>query len=224
MQKSKVELALEEARDDIENASWPGLLGTILAPMRDKVWTPALGLAQEVVPVVTKKIPFADSLAGSSIRFSSHVIKAAYGILPHSPTLRKEAADTLFIDSLDTINDARLEGGILRNFPKDLLSLILTLTGFTLNALLDFLRAPGLRLREWIKTIEVFVAYLLRVGIVDELQTALVTPRLVENMLIMATVQKDLGFSSKSRREEAAFPHDPTTAEELSAILADSRR
>ena len=222
--KSSVQTALNDARQDVENASWPGLLGAVLNPVRDRLVAPAVGIASHVVPTVTSRIPFADGLTGGAIRLSCRTIKAVYGITPHNPSLQEEASNVLYVDALDTINDARLRRGVLRGWPRDLLSLLLTAAGFTLNTLLELINAPESSVLQWIETLEVFVAYLLRVGIVDELEKALLTPRLIENTFIIARVQRNLGMDSFARREKAAFPEDPLTDQQKRVIFLDSKR
>uniref|UniRef100_A0A7S1CXI7 sn-1-specific diacylglycerol lipase n=1 Tax=Cyclophora tenuis TaxID=216820 RepID=A0A7S1CXI7_CYCTE len=220
--KSGVQLALDDARQDLENASWPGLIGMVMNPVRDHIWSPALGVAQSVVPVVTDKIPFADPVAGTAIRLSTGAVKVAYGILPHSPSVQEGANRTLIADAKTVVPQARY-GNVLQSSVANVVTLILSAAGFSMNACLDLLTSPGDKAVDWAATLVAFGSYLRRTGVSKEMESALLTPRLPDNIRIIATAQTQLGYGDGVRRGNAKEP-SPFTTKQEAAIMTDAQR
>jgi hypothetical protein len=74
---------MEQAKLDLKHAGFPGIMGSVFDPVRDKVLTPALGLSAKYVPTVAGKIPLVEKVGAHALGAVFGAIKFGYGILPH---------------------------------------------------------------------------------------------------------------------------------------------
>ena len=80
---------------------------------------------------------------------------------------------------------------------------------------------PGEKIRTFVETIRVFLAFLLHAGINKELAKAFVTPRLATNMLLTARIQASFG---DHRRTDCAFTNAPINEDEKLRLLQEAER
>jgi hypothetical protein len=74
---------MEQAKLDLKQAGFPGIMGSVFNPVRDVVLTPALALSAEIVPAVADKIPLAGAVGAHALGAVFGAIKFGYDILPH---------------------------------------------------------------------------------------------------------------------------------------------
>lgn len=221
-QQSGVEIALSDAREDLENASWPGIMGFVLNPVRDNIAGPLLGVAQVVVPAVTNKIPFADPLAGTAIRLSTGAAKIVYGVFPHAPSVEEHAVKTVHLDAQPAIAlaKARYQAG---NPFSNAVTFMLGVAGFGFNSLLDVLTAPGEKFGDWASTLVTFGSYLVHTGVSTELEKAFWTPRVADNIRLLAEAQKSLGYGDGIRRGKTLATKSPFNQADEKKILEEAK-
>jgi len=96
------------AKQDLQNAGFPGWMGAVFDPVRSKVLCPTLDVCSNVVPTVSSKIPFAPQVTATSLGIMCSVIKFGYGIVPHKEeeevivTFVKEAETTVEKEAIAT--------------------------------------------------------------------------------------------------------------------------
>jgi hypothetical protein len=209
---------LQDAERDLDNSEWPGVMGTVLHPLRDTLWLPPLRfINQHIAPAATSVLPSTiDHAAGAMVGVTSEAIKFTYGILPHIPSLDEVAVQEIETTSLRTFN--RLPN---RDSVSDAISKLFGLFGFVLNTILDILTNPAQKYSAFLGTIKIFVAFLIRSGITNELSNAIATRNAVTNLMLTATIQASL---DDHRRADVAFRSPPLTTEEEILLLQESKR
>lgn len=209
---------LQDAEHDLDNSEWPGMMGTVLHPVRDTFWLPPLRFFnQHIAPIATSALPSTiDHAVGAVVGVTSGAIRFTYGILPHIPSLSEFAVQEIETTSLLTFN--RLPS---RDSVSDAISQLFSLFGFVLNSILDLLTNPAQKYSAFLNTIKMFAAFLMRTGITTELSNAIATRNAVTNMMLVARIQ---GSLDDSRRADVAFRTPPFTPKEEMHLLQESKR
>ena len=211
---SSLSKVLQDAERDLDKSEWPGVIGLVLHPLRDTVWLPSVKLAQNIAPPALP--PTMDQVASTVVGAACGVVKFTYSVLPHTPSLREISVNEIQKESLQTFDRLSERFG-----GRDIIALILTGAGFVSNFLLGIITNPVQKFGVFCDTVKIFFAFLVHVGIDEELAQGFMTPRVVTNMLITARIQASF---AQNRREQAAFTNDPITAETKWNLLKESER
>uniref|UniRef100_A0A7S4K1T7 sn-1-specific diacylglycerol lipase n=1 Tax=Odontella aurita TaxID=265563 RepID=A0A7S4K1T7_9STRA len=233
---SRLEDVLAGAEDDLLHAEFPGILGTAFSPIRDVVLSPVLGFASKVIPGVATKIPFADNVAAFTLGATFGIVKTAYGVVPHQ-SVDNEAVDVGRTWALDAgkLAEAQISKpnpiGATVSFivvkPKEIESLIKAAWGFGVTTVIDIVMAPFTgKLSDWIDTLKTFLGYLLYTGLDMEIVPAFMTPRVFDNLTIVANEQekRDEVGGCESRRIRSAMENYPIPVEDFKPLMNDSAR
>jgi hypothetical protein len=204
---------LEDAKRDLDNSEWPGLMGLVLHSLRDKLLLPSVKIAQHLAPPLP---PMIDQAASTFVGAACGAVKFTYGVLPHKPSLREISVKDIQKESLQTFDRLPERFG-----ERDIIPLILAGVGFVSNFFLGLITNPCQKFDTFVDTINVFIAFLIYMGIDKELVQNFVTPRIETNILITARIQ---AYSAENRREQAAFTNDPISAEIKWNLLKESER
>mmetsp|Transcript_11520 Transcript_11520/g.16125 ORF Transcript_11520/g.16125 Transcript_11520/m.16125 type:complete len:266 (+) Transcript_11520:19-816(+) len=102
-EKERLKKVFDRAKEDLQNASFPGLLGDVFNPVRSTVLSPTLNVCSNVVPAVSSKIPFAPQVSATSFGLMFDVIKFGYGIVPHNEEVVEEEVIS-FVKSEETLS------------------------------------------------------------------------------------------------------------------------
>ena len=214
---SKIGKVLLDAERDLDNSEWPGLIGTVLHPLRDVIWLPSLRFINQHIAPKTSCIPSSiDHAAGAVVGVGSGAIKFTYGVLPHVPSLDEFSVQEIEKTSIQTFHRLPSE-----DIVSDTVSTLLTVFGFVFNSILDLLTNPAQKYASFLNTIKIFVAFLLQTGISNEISNAITTRNLVTNMLLIARIQASL---DDHRRADVVFRTPPLPTKDLTTLLQESKR
>lgn len=218
---------LENATANLKNAEFPGYLGKLFNPIRERLLIPIAIKATDIVPKVVDVIPlpFLDEMGAFAMSVPFGTMKLAYTIIPH-----KEVDD----ESNDAITHEfkrRGENGMRKLKPKEpnpITSSLMGIYGFATNTILDLAALPfNGHLSKWTGTVVELFGFLLCSGIGEELVTAYGNPRGIQNLLIIGNAQaKDNGIGCEGRRARVAMDSLPPgmTPETFKLVLKDAAR
>jgi hypothetical protein len=194
-------------------------MGCLLNPVKDSIILPSLHLLESTLPQLTRKVPLVDAVASLAVGAASGTIKFAYGILPHEPSLRELAQLEVRKDALQTLQLSTLPE---RWGAQDAIALLTSGLGFAANLLLDITTDPGRKFRNFVETMEIFIAYILHTGIDEEIAEAFASPRIFTNIATVAHIQAKF---RQDRRRETAFINNPIKHPSTrDALLKDAQR
>ena len=196
---------LQEAREDLEDAEFPRIVGRFLNPIRDGILVPVTSRAEEIVPVVVDAIPlpFVDEVGAFAIKLPIKVAKIVYSVIPRK-SVGAEAAEELS-------NEFDRAFHTTRN-PMPLVANAFAVVGFTVNTAIDIATLPfGNKLGKWIDSLKKFLGFLTFSGVGRELLDGFANFNTLENMLIIGRTQetRDRVGTLNSRRGRTAFSFFP---------------
>lgn len=217
---SSLNEVLRDAEQDLDRCEWPGLIGLVLHPIRDRLLLPSVQLAQAIAPTALPKV--VDTAASATVGAACGAVKFAYGVLPHTPSLREISVSEIRQECMQSL--ARLPD---RFGSRDVVALILSGIGLISNVILDIFTNPGQKFNAFIDTVKVFLAFLIYFGIDEELAQAFLTRGSIVNIAITARIQADLDGSTciQNRRQQAAYTDNaPLNPETALGVLKESER
>jgi len=220
---SKTEELLDSAVKDAENAQWPGIVGSLMHPVRDHVVVPGLQVAKGVAHVatpLTDKIPLVDYLSAMGLGIASHLVKKTYLVLPHLPDLQEEARQQAEKDFLNNrklvFKEPKPAQEHSRSLPFGVNALqaarrsLLQAGGFFVNSVVDLVTAPGDKYNDWKETLDEIKGFLASTGISKEIEGIFDSPRTISNLRILAYAQKVYdSFDNRRSRAMDASLHVP---------------
>jgi hypothetical protein len=220
---SSLHKVLRNAEQDLDRCEWPGLMGFVLHPIRDNIWLPSMKLAQAIIVPTSNSTALpkvVDTAASATVGAACGAVKFAYGILPHTPNMKEIAVNGIHRECMQSLDRLPERFGA-----RDVIALILSGIGLVSNLIIDVFTNPGQKFGAFVDTIKVFIAFLIYVGIDQELAEAFLTPRIVTNMAIVARIQATLDLTcTQTRRKQAAFVNDPIDAAAAWTVLKESER
>ena len=217
MSMSNIGKVLQDAERDLDNSEWPGVMGTVLHPLRDILGLPSLRFVNHYIAPVTLSLPSPiDQAAGALVGVASGAIKFTYGLLPHVPSLDEFAVQEIEKTSLPSLSLLQSRESV-----SESVSLLLSVLGFMFNTILDLLTNPAQKYASFINTIKMFIAFLIHTGITNEISDAFATHNAIENMMLIAKVQAPL---DDDRRADVTFRTPPLTTEQMTLLLQESKR
>ena len=145
---------LKEAADDLKYAEFPGYVGKVFNPVRDKVLLPATNKATEIVPIVASFIPlpFVDEVGAFALNVPIKAMHLGYSILPH-PEVDKES-EQIEAQELKMVGEAAMR----KYKPNPFKSSSMGVVGFAANTALDIATLPfSGKMGDWLEATIMFI-------------------------------------------------------------------
>ncbi len=213
---------LTDAKEDLENAEFPGFVGKVFNPLRDEVLVPVTSKATEIIPAVAEAVPlpFVDEVGAVAMSVPIGAAKIGYSMIPNKE-VEDEADDMI-------ANEFEMAFHTTRR-PKPIASSMMGVIGFTANSIIDVATLPfGNKFGSWMDATKKFLGYLAFSGLGGELADAFGDFNALENLLIIAHAQAERNKvgTAESRRARTAFPSFPPNLDhgKFKEIMAYSTR